>query len=517
MSSKRTQPPLKSGINKSSSSPPSPGSGARLRQGVGLRDNDELLPRIKGGDTDRRPSALTKDDEGANESSIFNQGDKEGGGVDTKNTAEAEARRSSGRCAPPSSVDAGDSVSVPPSSSMSVERGGDIPSSIQSPPMSPTAARRKGRSDTDVRGLADDPASKRTRRASSGGRGSAGASSAVKPASSSASPLPSPASAATDPPPQRKKVMRSLPSRPRPFSSSAGGVFDAETALSVLFPDRNVDNSGGGASRGNRQTGGVGDESEEVGEGEDDDEREFMTKSCDVWVKFRAGHGGDASALASLCRLTSSAVGNGVRDGSAPSEDPSYGPPDGSDNSNPPQSEQRGCERSGIKGECDEAGAAAAVGGDSDDVTNLELRLASGFGDEQTPPAFHAILAEVHDYRGCGQGDQYAPSSTRRCRNLSIAESEENNDTQSIRQEGTAAAASTASESAAVRKFLGGAAISTLEWDADTSCRVLRVELLRLDERRCKEYRDLLRRRLVLRLSAFALATGCAAMRMPVP
>lgn len=116
--------------------------------------------------------------------------------------------------------------------------------------------------------------------------------------------------------------------------------------------------------------------------------------------------------------------------------------------------------------------------GSGDGPEAMEQGLANGFGDEWTPPAFHAVLAEIYG----GRADLGPDAAT--------------------------------GGGEVGRSGLGGAAIVTLDWNAGRSERVLRVERMRVDETRCGVFADLVARRLVLRLSMLGLATGCGALHL---
>ena len=215
-------------------------------------------------------------------------------------------------------------------------------------------------------------------------------------------------------------------------------VLDMETAVAALFPDR--DDGGETEALSN-----------EDGEGPR------------LWVRFRAGHAGDASELANLCRRCAS-----------------HGEEGPNDNSGHVIEEKSTTPRQPLWN----AGAKSVMSSsEEEEENNLELRLSGGFGDEVTPPAFHAILAEIYKEEvksSCKEGD-------------------------------------ITGERVTLKKFLGGAAIISPEWDAELSERVLRAECVHIDQSRKLDpgCRDLLRRRLVLRLSTLGLATGCAALRLP--
>ena len=150
----------------------------------------------------------------------------------------------------------------------------------------------------------------------------------------------------------------------------------------------------------------------------DTTEKEFLSE--DKWLTFRIGHAGDASTIASLYRKTS------------------------------PVSESELSKDDGKNDEKDEKIKSC------DDADALELRIATGMGDEDMPPAVFAILAEVVT----------------------------NDDIPTVQ--------------------LGAVALLTLDWDLGQ--RLLRIEWFYVDET-LTEY-DLVKRRLWFRLSALALVTA---------
>lgn len=141
--------------------------------------------------------------------------------------------------------------------------------------------------------------------------------------------------------------------------------------------------------------------------------------SSDRWITFRVGHAGDASAIASLYRKATTT------------------------NTEKPKTE---------------------------DADALELRLASGMGDEDTPPALFALLVDVW------RDDDETTTSveTTNCQ-------------------------------------LGGVALLTLGWAFQK--RILRLEWFHV-ENSLQQF-DLVKRRLWFRLSALALVTHCQVLIPP--
>ncbi len=145
-----------------------------------------------------------------------------------------------------------------------------------------------------------------------------------------------------------------------------------------------------------------------------------------------------------------------------------------------------------------------------EDCSQLELRLADGFGDEQNPPAFHAILVEVcrletitvtdHEQVTKGEGGQDSEKKTETAAEV-----------QSPPSPSSSPIATCTSDD--ITKELCGAAIITIDWDAHRNLRCLRVEELEVDSSKVPSP-DLVLRRLILSLSAIALKTGCDGLVM---
>uniref|UniRef100_A0A7S4R6P0 Uncharacterized protein n=1 Tax=Ditylum brightwellii TaxID=49249 RepID=A0A7S4R6P0_9STRA len=327
-----------------------------------------------------------------------------------------------------------------------------------------------------------------------------------------------------------KRIKRKLPP-----------VMDMETALASLFPDTATDDSGSDVIGDGREMLTIMEEEDETTE-ENENERKSVKhrQQRQCWVRFRPGHAGDASSLASLCQRA---------------------------------------QKEGQSGNCgpnkDGSSSAAAANQEEEDTSAAEMRLASGFGDEDTPPAFHAILAEVfwnngscNNHYGNNEKERNVESdgqhkrgvvvksdglqvskSEKECHEISSSKAEEEEEASknaaSINEEEKKSKNSIATtvvdtkkssnkrQRHEVQKILGAAAIVTLEWDTlnNGGARVLRVVFLHVAEVAKGENenvkhednnaippqydRDLLRRRLLLRLGALGLATGCDSLRLP--
>jgi hypothetical protein len=124
----------------------------------------------------------------------------------------------------------------------------------------------------------------------------------------------------------------------------------------------------------------------------------------------------------------------------------------------------------------------------ANDLSYLEINIASGLGDEQTPPAFHAIIAEIINCPSPSPSPSKDDEATSPC---SKGEREATGSPSSIK--------------------LCGAAISTVDWDSQQSRRYLRVQEIAVDKSLVPDV-NLLLRRFVLSLSALALKTACAGM-----
>eukprot|EP00554_Chaetoceros_debilis_P011219 CAMPEP_0194106404 /NCGR_PEP_ID=MMETSP0150-20130528/6423_1 /TAXON_ID=122233 /ORGANISM="Chaetoceros debilis, Strain MM31A-1" /LENGTH=276 /DNA_ID=CAMNT_0038794533 /DNA_START=325 /DNA_END=1155 /DNA_ORIENTATION=+ len=121
--------------------------------------------------------------------------------------------------------------------------------------------------------------------------------------------------------------------------------------------------------------------------------------------------------------------------------------------------------------------------------SDLELNLANGFGDEQTPPAFHAILAEV-----CCHIPHKGEEEDGK---VDVTENHNHKEGEEQRE-------------------LCGVAIATIDWDIHRHLRYLRVEELEVDGSKFSDAScaNLILRRLVLSLSALALKSGCDGLHM---
>lgn len=156
------------------------------------------------------------------------------------------------------------------------------------------------------------------------------------------------------------------------------------------------------------------------------DVKEYLGENSDAtpWVTFRAGHAGDASVIAQWYRNSS-----GMES---------------------PEMEVSKAEESGESGQ------------DESKTSMLELWLADGLGDEDTPPAIHALLAQVHGNSEDGNG---------------------------------------------ITSALGAVGLLTLAWDQGE--RTLRVEWIHIDSTIEKTFATVLEQRIWLRISALAHMTAC--------
>lgn len=151
--------------------------------------------------------------------------------------------------------------------------------------------------------------------------------------------------------------------------------------------------------------------------GDKDESKEFLSRNR--WVNFRIGHAGDASTLAACYRKSRTSGNSSLQ----------------------------------------KDGKKSSLNVTSPEDTSLEVRLAEGLGDEDTPPSIFALLADV-----------------------------ESDDLDEGR--------------------LGAAALVSIAWE-DAS-KVLRVEwFYTVDDERFSDVSNLLERRMWLRLSALAMMTSC--------
>lgn len=181
----------------------------------------------------------------------------------------------------------------------------------------------------------------------------------------------------------------------------------------------------------------------------DEEEQVSSSREClsqDCWVNFRVGHAGDASALASCYQKSKQQPNESISDDkttTTTTKEPS--------NSSSSTAEED---------------------------TSLEVRLADGLGDEDTPPVIFALIADV----------SFRSDSEKRA----------------------------ASEKKSI--VLGAAALLSIVWEEDSS-RVLNVEWLHVcndHDTLNAEVASLLERRMWLRLSALALMTSCALLVAPI-
>jgi hypothetical protein len=209
-------------------------------------------------------------------------------------------------------------------------------------------------------------------------------------------------------------------------------VIDLETAFSYIFPNLDKDVL-------YRKE--FGEEKEVVGKNGLGD---------DVWINFRAGDQGDVFAMNSLF-------------------------PKRKYKANLPVMSKRRRQENAEQGIIRNQSANRKELSKEDEIdydTNMELKLASGFGDEQTLPAFHVIIVELCQM--C--------TAEEKCAELKNE----------------------------LKKDVAAAATFTLDWDRKV--RVLRVHLFGIDEYKCGPFMEIVRRRLLLRISGLGLATGCGAV-----
>jgi len=164
------------------------------------------------------------------------------------------------------------------------------------------------------------------------------------------------------------------------------------------------------------------------------DEEEVSSREClsqDCWVNFRIGHAGDASALASCYH----------------------------------ESKQQ------QQDDVDKSTKEPASNNNAEEDTSLEVRLADGLGDEDTPPVIFALIADV-----------------------------------SFQSDGE--------KQASEKSILGAAALLSIDRGEDS--RVLNVEWLYVSKNdKLNAVASLLERRMWLRLSALALMTSCTSLVAP--
>ncbi len=160
----------------------------------------------------------------------------------------------------------------------------------------------------------------------------------------------------------------------------------------------------------------------------DGDEKEYLSKHDDErpqWVNFRVGHAGDASTIATWYRQAITPQDN--------SEVEIVKPVD----------------------------TVTEISEDDTTSSMLEVWLADGLGDEDTPPAVHALIARVHR-----QGDENTIST------------------------------------------LGAVALFTLDWENEE--RVLQVQWMHIDPSLVCNIANTLQQRMWLRISALAQMTACS-------
>ena len=199
-----------------------------------------------------------------------------------------------------------------------------------------------------------------------------------------------------------------------------------------------------------------------------------------ISIRFRVAEAGDALSLANLFSKVHKQNSQ-------------------NDSSNDSNQEQQ--QNQGSKDVFAGPGTPNVVGNECPSSTSLEINIAAGLGDEQTPPAFHAIIAEVINGHGpvhshvppkSGEADAEASPSTLK---------EEEEELQSQAQ----------SQLHPPGIELCGAAISTIDWDSQKSRRYLRVQEIAVDKSLVSDVKLLLRH-FVLLFSSLAIKTACAGM-----
>lgn len=190
-------------------------------------------------------------------------------------------------------------------------------------------------------------------------------------------------------------------------------------------------------------------------------EKEFIVShDSSKWISFRVGHGGDASTIASLYRrATTAAADDGIveinksKQGEDDQEEEEQQQPNDS-SAKEDAKEEESLDKNSNHSNHDNSKP-------TEDVDALELRLASGLGDEDTPPTIFAVIVEVKE----------------------LCNAEERN----------------------IKTTDAAIALLTLDWKYNQ--RILRVEWMYVDKT-IREH-DLIERRLWFRLSALALVTAC--------
>jgi hypothetical protein len=143
---------------------------------------------------------------------------------------------------------------------------------------------------------------------------------------------------------------------------------------------------------------------------EKSDIKEYLSTSNPTsWVTFRVGHAGDASTLAACYRKSQAVITQSTVQGDggatatttsttvqcatkSPVNSREY---DNSANNSINQADKR----SSTETHPGTIYAATTVGGTTVEDTSLEIRLAEGLGDEDTPPCIFALLAEVESFK----------------------------------------------------------------------------------------------------------------------
>ena len=155
----------------------------------------------------------------------------------------------------------------------------------------------------------------------------------------------------------------------------------------------------------------------------------------------------------------------------------------------------------------------------NEDTSSLEMMLASGFGDEHTPPAFYAILTEIYTVV-----ETSSPALSNTTSSSSQTEkliSSNSDSAENIKPENEKVTDMTCTTTTTTSKHpsLAGASILCLEWDASQSARILKSEFFHVDTtidtmiQSNGSVAGLLARRILLRMATLALVNGCQMLR----
>jgi hypothetical protein len=176
--------------------------------------------------------------------------------------------------------------------------------------------------------------------------------------------------------------------------------------------------------------------------------KEYIANDKSAWVTFRAGHAGDASTIASLYR----------------------------------QSKRRNMQENSPELETAQLDTNSEE--ESSVSSMLEVWLADGMGDEDTPPSVYSLLAHVHTGTTIDEPSPTASESS-----------------------SSKAVTTTSPSPSPSSTTLGAVSLLTLAW-ADGE-RILRVEWMHVDPSLPPEVTSTLEKRLWLRLSSLSWMTAC--------